>query len=411
VSAQKKAAKKKTAKGTAKKTAKETGATKTSAAKGPPMPKAGELLPMEAQSVSEIPVGDAWQYEPKWDGFRCLAFRNGDDVQLMSKAGKPLSRYFPEMVRALLDLSPSTFILDGELIISVNDTISFDDLLLRIHPAESRINRLAAESPAMMIVFDLLAGDDGRSLVALPLAERRKALEHFASAHFTTRSPFRLSPATTSETTVRRWFAELRDGLDGVIAKRRDLPYAAGERSGMQKIKRMRTAECVVGGYRLASKGEVVGSLLLGLYDTEGLLHHVGFTANIPRSDRAALTKLLEKLRQKPGFTGRAPGGPSRWSTGRSAEWEPLAPKLVVEVQYDHFSGGRFRHGTSLLRWRPDKAPGQCRMSQVERESRTSLALLEGDATRRASGSGGDGGRRRNPSQASAPRSPATRPR
>jgi ATP-dependent DNA ligase len=396
---------------TAKKSATKKSATKKSAEKAHPMAKAGELLPMEAQSVSEIPLGEHWQYEPKWDGFRCLAFRDGDDVQLMSKAGKPLSRYFPEVVRALRDLGPTRFILDGELIISVSGTISFDDLLLRIHPAESRISRLAAETPAMMIVFDLLAGADGRSLVARPLSERRQALEQFAEEHFATHSLFRLSPATSSEATVRSWFAELRDGLDGVIAKRRDLPYAAGERSAMQKIKRLRTAECVVGGYRLASKGNVVGSLLLGLYDAEGLLHHVGFTANMPRAERPALTKQLEKLRRKPGFTGRAPGGPSRWSTERSAEWEPLAPKLVVEVQYDHFSGGRFRHGTSLLRWRPDKAPEQCSMSQVERESRTSLALLDRDATRPASGSGGGDGRRRTPSQASAPRSRTARTR
>jgi ATP-dependent DNA ligase len=176
--------------------------------------------------------------------------------------------------------------------------------------------------------------------------------------------------------TVKRWFRSVGGGLDGVIAKRLDLPYQSGNRDGMQKMKSMRTAECVVGGFRYASKGKVVGSLLLGLYDEGGLLHHVGFTSNIPNDEKPAITKQLEKLIKAPGFTGQAPGGPSRWSTERSSEWEPLAPKLVVEVQYDHFSGGRFRHGTSFLRWRPDKSPKKCTLQQVEQEGRSAVALL-----------------------------------
>lgn len=366
-------------------------------------------MPMEAQLAASIPAGDEWQYEPKWDGFRCLAFRDGDDVQLMSKSGKPLSRYFPEVVETLRALPASRFVLDGELVVPMKGGISFDDLLLRIHPAETRVRRLAAETPAMVIVFDLLADERGRSLVARPLRERRRELERFAREHLSGNAMVRLSPATTSAAVVQRWFRDLRDGLDGVVAKRLDLQYLGGERLGMQKIKRMRTAECVVGGFRYASRGRYVGSLLLGLYDDDGLLHHVGFTSSIPRDERPVVTRRLEALRRPPGFTGHAPGGPSRWSTARSAEWEPLAPRLVVEVQYDHFSGGRFRHGTKMLRWRPDKAPEQCMLAQVVRESRTSLALLSRSTARRSSGSGEGGAPRRKTSSTTSRRSPPSR--
>jgi ATP-dependent DNA ligase len=222
----------------------------------------------------------------------------------------------------------------------------------------------------------LLVDAKGQSLVKLPLAERREALEKFMSANATRDGRVKLSPATTKMVTVNKWFRSVGGGLDGVIAKRLDLPYQTGTRDGMQKMKSMRTAECVVGGFRYASKGELMGSLLLGLYDDGGLLHHVGFTSNVPNPDKPAVTKKLEALIQKPGFTGQAPGGPSRWSTERTSEWEPLAPKLVVEVQYDHFSGGRFRHGTSFLRWRPDKPPKRCTIAQVEQEGRSALALL-----------------------------------
>jgi ATP-dependent DNA ligase len=339
-----------------------------------PIPRS--YAPMEALLVDELPTGDSWQYEPKWDGFRCVAFRDGDKVDVMSKAGKPLSRYFPDLVEMLLAVRAKRFVLDGEIVVPHDGELSFDELLLRIHPAKSRVAKLAAESPASFIVFDLLVDAKGRSLVKLPLTERRPALEAFVAAEVPSSLRIRLSPATTKMVTVKRWFRSVGGGLDGVIAKQLDVPYQSGNRDGMQKMKSMRTAECVVGGFRYASKGKVVGSLLLGLYDEGGLLHHVGFTSNIPNAEKPAITKRLEKLVKAPGFTGQAPGGPSRWSTERSSEWQPLAPKLVVEVQYDHFSGGRFRHGTSFLRWRPDKPPARCTIAQVEQEGRSALKLL-----------------------------------
>jgi ATP-dependent DNA ligase len=339
-----------------------------------PIPR--DYAPMEARLVAELPTGAAWQYEPKWDGFRCLAFRDGDRIDLMSKAGKPLGRYFPELVETLSKVKAKRFVIDGEIVIPHEGSLSFDELLLRIHPAQSRIDRLSAEHPASFIVFDLLVDAKGESLVDLPLSDRRTALEAFVSANVVKQPRIRLSPATTRMATVTRWFRSVGGGLDGVIAKRLELPYQSGNRDGMQKMKNIRTAECVVGGFRYASKGKVVGSLLLGLYDDGGLLHHVGFTSNIPNDEKAAVTKRLEKLKQAPGFTGQAPGGPSRWSTERSSQWEPLAPKLVVEVTYDHFSGGRFRHGTSFHRWRPDKPPERCTIDQVEQEGLSALALL-----------------------------------
>jgi ATP-dependent DNA ligase len=340
-----------------------------------PLPRS--YAPMEALLVDELPTGQSWQFEPKWDGFRCLAYRDGDRIDLMSKAGKPLARYFPDVVEALRALDANRFVLDGEIVIPVDDSLSFDDLLLRIHPAKSRVETLVREHPAALIVFDLLVNAKGRSLVGLPLAERRAALETFVREAVSADSRVYLSPATTELPTVRQWFRSVGGGLDGVIAKRLDLPYRSGDRTGMQKMKQRRTAECVVGGFRYASKGKVVGSLLLGLYDGGGLLHHVGFTSNIKATEKGAVTAKLEKLIKPPGFTGQAPGGPSRWSTKRSSEWEPLAPNLVVEVEYDHFSGGRFRHGTCFVRWRPDKSPRQCTIAQVEQEGRSAMRLLE----------------------------------
>ncbi len=332
-------------------------------------------LPMEAETADEIPSGPEWQYEPKWDGFRCLAFRDGDSLELQSKAGQPLARYFPELVAGLLALKPKQFVLDGEIVIPEGGNISFDELLMRIHPAESRIRKLAQEHPAMLVAFDLLVGEHGRSLAETPLAERRAHLEKFASKYFNGSSSVALSPATLDIAEAKRWFKTMGGGLDGVVAKNTLLPYESGHRS-MLKIKNMRTADCVVGGFRYASKGKLVGSLLLGLYDDAGLLDHVGFTSSIKSADKPAVTAKMEKLIEPPGFTGRAPGGPSRWSTERSTVWEPLAPKLVCEVQYDHFSGGRFRHGTKFLRWRPDKAALQCVMAQVAKESKSPLGLL-----------------------------------
>ncbi|HUF64367.1 MAG TPA: ATP-dependent DNA ligase [Gemmatimonadaceae bacterium] len=341
-----------------------------------PLPISTGFAPMEAQSDDTLPVGSEWRYEPKWDGFRCLAFRDGAKIDLRSKSGQPLARYFPEMVDALLSLGAKRFVLDGELVIPSGKSLSFDDLLLRLHPAESRVQRLAKETPALFLVFDILVDERNGSHVGRPLDERRKSLEAFARRYFASAAQVRLSPMTRSVRTARGWLTG-RSGLDGVIAKLGSAAYASGERTAMKKIKRLRTADCVVGGFRYAAKAKIVGSLLLGLYDEDDLLHHVGFSSSFTAAQRVELLQVVEPLVGPPGFTGRAPGGPSRWSTERSGEWQPLSPKLIVEVQYDHFSGGRFRHGTKFLRWRPDKAPEQCRMAQVEKEARSSLKLLE----------------------------------
>ena len=321
--------------------------------------------PMEAKSVAQLPSGDNWQYEPKWDGFRCLAFRDGDEVSLQSKSGQPLGRYFPELVEALLKLRPKQFVLDGEIVVPWQGQLSFDDLLMRIHPAASRVQKLAKEHPANLIVFDLLVDDRGRSIADALLAERREQLDAFAKTFFKKNKSVELSPQTRDLKIAKSWLAGAGGDVDGVIAKRLDLSYQSGNRNGMVKVKRLRTVDCVVGGFRYASEGKLVGSLLLGLYDDKGLLHHVGFTSGIKATEKPQLTKKLEALIKPPGFTGRAPGGPSRWSTDRSAEWKPLATKLVAEIQYDHFTGGRFRHGTKFLRWRVDKKPAQCMLEQV----------------------------------------------
>ncbi len=329
--------------------------------------------PMEAVSVAEIPQGDGWLYEPKWDGFRCLVFRRGDQVLLQSKAGQPLGRYFPELVDALHALPVQEFVCDGEIIILEDGRLAFDELLQRIHPAESRIRKLAAETPSTLMVFDLLVDGEGKPLVNFPLAERRQELQIFFSG-IPINERVRLSPASKDRADAEDWMGELgAAGLDGIIAKRLDEPYHSGDRSGMVKIKRLRTADCVVGGFRYAEKGDQIGSLLLGLY-REGLLDHVGFTSSFAAEERQGLKKIVEPLAGGEGFTGKAPGGPSRWSTRRSNEWQPLQPKLVCEVRYDHFSGERFRHGTKFLRWRPDKDPKQCTFAQVRgRDGKVSL--------------------------------------
>ncbi len=332
---------------------------------------------MEALSVDEIPTGEEWQYEPKWDGFRCLVFRDGDKVELQSKSGQSLTRYFPDLVEAVRSIKATAFVLDGEIVVPVGAAFSFDALLQRIHPAQSRVQKLAAETPALLIVFDLLAGADGKALVARPLRERRQELEAFARNDLRNVKRVRLSPATTKLSEAKSWLKRVGATLDGIVSKRRDLEYRSGDRTGMQKIKNYRSADCVVGGFRYNEGKPVVGSLLLGLYDDAGLLNHVGFTSTIRREDKPALTKKLEKLTAAPGFTGNAPGGPSRWSTKRSSEWQPLKPKLVVEVCYDHFTGDRFRHGTKLVRWRPDKSPRQCTLDQVQQKQADLTKLLK----------------------------------
>jgi ATP-dependent DNA ligase len=330
---------------------------------------------MEALPATELPFGREWQYEPKWDGFRCLAFRDGNRVDLQSKSGKPLTRYFPELTTALLEVKPKKFVLDGEIVIPIDGHLSFDELLMRIHPAASRVLKLSQEHPCVFIVFDLLVDEKGKSLVKQPLKERRKKLEGLAKSAFDENASISLSPITDDLAAARKWF-HMGVGLDGIVAKRKDLPYQTGERTGMQKIKKQRTADCVVGGFRYLEKKPLVGSLLLGLYNEKGLLDHVGFSSSIQADERLALTRKLEKIIKPPGFTGKAPGGLSRWSTKHSMEWQPLDPKLVVEVQFDHFTGGRFRHGTRFLRWRPEKAARECTMKQVKRENKSAMGLL-----------------------------------
>jgi ATP-dependent DNA ligase len=333
------------------------------------------LAPMEALLAAELPEGEGWQYEPKWDGFRCLARRDGGEVTLTSKSGKPLARYFPEVVALLASLKEKRFLLDGELIISVGDVLSFDALQLRLHPAESRVRKLSAETPADLMLFDLLELG-GKSLLGQSLAQRRAALEKFFAKNAV--PGLQLSPVTTDREVALGWLERSGGALDGVIAKRSDLEYRSGERA-MIKVKQQRTADCVVGGFRYAEKKKEVGSLLLGLYDDQGLLDHIGFTSAIPAGDRPALTKKLETLIEPPGFTGSAPGGPSRWNTERTAQWQPLRPLLVVEVRYDQVTSRRFRHGTGFVRWRPDKSPRQCRFEQLAPELRPSeLAELFG---------------------------------
>jgi ATP-dependent DNA ligase len=323
---------------------------------------------MEALLAGELPEGEGWQYEPKWDGFRCLARRDGDAVTLTSKSGKPLARYFPEVVEMLLRTKEKSFLLDGELIIAIGDALSFDALQLRLHPAESRIRKLSAQTPAELMAFDLLE-TGGKSLTGESLGERRKALEAFFAINQV--PGLHLSPVTTDRDSALGWLRRSGGALDGVIAKRLTQEYRSGERA-MVKVKQQRTADCVVGGFRYAERKKEVGSLLLGLYDDDGALHHVGFTSAIPAKERPALTEKLESLIQPPGFTGNAPGGPSRWNTERSRAWEPLKPVLVVEVRYDQVTGRRFRHGTGFLRWRPDKDPKQCTFEQLAPELRPS---------------------------------------
>lgn len=323
------------------------------------------IVPMEARLTDSLPAGPCWAYEPKWDGFRCLAYRDGPEVSLTSKSGKPLGRYFPEVVAMLAALDAQRFLLDGELVIATGDGLSFAALQMRLHPAESRVRKLAAERPAMFMLFDCLALGK-QDFVDSPFAERRTALEAFHANVGSDR--LLLSPLTHDSSDAEGWLARGGNALDGVVAKRLDLPYRPGERA-MAKVKQHRSADCVVGGFRYAGGSKrAVGSLLLGLYDDAGKLDHVGFTSSFDAEEKAALRARLEPLIEPPGFTGDAPGGQSRWSTERSTAWQPLRPELVVEVRYDQVTGCRFRHGTTFLRWRPDKAPAQCRMDQLARE-------------------------------------------
>jgi ATP-dependent DNA ligase len=325
-------------------------------------PDSAPIRPMEALLVEDLPGEAGWQFEPKWDGFRCLVVRDGDDVALWSKSGKPLGRYFPEMTALFARLKTKRFILDGELLIETAGRISFEALQARLHPAASRVEKLSIATPAQFVAFDCLA-DGNQRLDDRPLSQRREALEAFIERE---KEPaLLLSPATIDPVQAREWLSQSGAALDGVIAKKLDEVYRPGERA-MLKVKVRRTADCVVGGFRYDRAGRAVASLLLGLYGDDGKLHHVGFTSSISDRDRAAWTAELKALAGGAGFTGKAPGGPSRWSSERSSDWEPVEPELVVEVLYDQVTGDRFRHGTRLIRRRPDKAPEQCCMEQLD---------------------------------------------
>jgi ATP-dependent DNA ligase len=328
---------------------------------------------MEARIAETLPGGRGWQFEPKWDGFRCLAYKDGQRAVLMAKSGKSLTDFFPEIVAGLKALPAQRFVADGELVIPAGERLSFDALQMRLHPAESRRRKLAAKTPALLVLFDLLA-DGKKNLTEARLPERRAALEKLVGA-FPAGSPFRLSPYTREPATAKNWLKLAgRGALDGVIAKPLDAPYLCGERA-MIKVKNLKTADCVVGGFRYATGSREVGSLLLGLFNDKGKLDHVGFTSGFATVDRASLTRKLESLRASPGFSGNAPGGPSRWSTERSGEWVPVKNSLVAEVRYDHVTDGRFRHGTKFLRWRPDKAPKSCTFDQLQAEARPSKVI------------------------------------
>ncbi len=333
------------------------------------------IAPMLAKATEKLPASGAYLYEPKWDGFRALVFRSNDDVFIQSRDLKPLDRYFPELHETFLEQLPTGCVLDGEIVITTSHGLDFELLQLRLHPAASRVNKLAQETPASFVAFDLLAAD-GASLLDLPQHERRHALETLMS---NVRPPLYLTPVTRDLETAERWLKEFEGaGLDGVIAKPDDAPYQPGKRA-MLKIKHIRTADCVVAGFRwYKDTRDAVGSLLLGLYDDDGQLQHVGVTSSFTMAKRRALVEELAPLRvnalddhpwkEWAAAQGmqRVPGMQSRWSAGKDLSWEPLRIERVCEVKYDHLQGDRFRHGTTFQRWRPDKSPQDCRYDQLE---------------------------------------------
>lgn len=324
---------------------------------------------MESRQAAKIPIGDDWQYEPKWDGFRCLVFRSGENVELESKSGQSLTRYFPELVAAALAVDAGRFVLDGEIYIELDAGFDFDALLQRIHPAASRVARLAVETPARYAAFDLLVNAEGERCYEWPLQRRRVELERLARA-FAAGGMFAPSPATTDAGVARRWLAGDTARLDGVFAKRLDAPYAFGSRDAVVKIKRIYTADCVVGGFRRSPDGKIA-SLLLGLYDGDEL-DHVGFVGSMSAEQRQRAADLLEPLAGGAGFSGVAPGGPSRWRKDpQSAAWVAVDPTTVVEITFDHVTDRRFRHASKLIRWRPDKAASQCTIDQLLRPQGT----------------------------------------
>jgi ATP-dependent DNA ligase len=350
-----------------------------------PLPVTPPFGPMLAKSVKAIPAGD-FLYEPKWDGFRCIAFRDGDDVELASRGEKPLTRYFPEVLDALRENLPKRCVVDGEIVIATGDRLDFEALLQRIHPAESRVRKLAEETPASFVAFDLLAEGD-QSMVGLPFRQRRARLEKLMAK---ASAPVYLTRGTDDIELAQQWFEVFEGaGLDGVVAKPLDAPYQPDVRA-MFKIKHERTADCVVAGYRWHKSGPVVGSLLLGLYAEDGALQHVGVAASFPMARRAELVDELapyavEDIGGHPWqqwaeadahAAGRLPGAVSRWNAKKDLSWVPLRPDLVVEVGYDHMEGTRFRHTTQFKRWRPDRDPQSCTYDQLERPVRFDLAEI-----------------------------------
>jgi len=353
------------------------------------------IAPMLAKASSGLPDGDGWLFEPKWDGFRALVFRDGDEVLIQSRDLKPLDRYFPELGDPLRAQLPERCVLDGEVVIARDGTLDFEALLLRIHPAASRVRTLAAETPASYVAWDLLAlGDE--DLRAVPQSQRRTRLEAVMGG---VAPPIHVTPATLERDLAADWFDRFEGaGLDGVVAKRLDGEYRPGKRA-MIKVKHERTADCVVAGYRWHKNGPGthVGSLLLGLFDGDGRLHHVGITSSFTWERRAALVQELEPLRERAlenhpwaewaewasagsadASGQRLPGATSRWNRGKDLSWEPLRAERVVEVAYDHLQGDRFRHATTFRRWRPDKAPVDCRYDQLETTAPFELARIFG---------------------------------
>ncbi|AXE23831.1 ATP-dependent DNA ligase [Streptomyces globosus] len=350
------------------------------------LPVMPPVLPMLAKSVAKIPPG--MQYEAKWDGFRAIVHRDGDEIQLGSRTGKPLTRYFPELVSALKENLPDRCVVDGEIVIVHGGRLDFDRLTERIHPAKSRVDLLASTTPASFVAFDLLALGD-RSLLDAPLTDRRSAL---CSALSTTRPPVHLAPATTDPALAQQWFEQFEGaGLDGVVAKPLDLPYRPDARL-MFKIKHERTADVVVAGFRFHKSGPIVGSLLLGLHDDRGALQHVGVCAAFPMKRRAELVGELAPLRmedvsnhpwaawaeESAHESARLPGAQSRWTGKKDLSWVPLRPERVCEVAYDHMEGDRFRHTAQFRRWRPDRTPESCTYAQLDEVVGYDLAAVLG---------------------------------
>ena len=327
------------------------------------------VAPMEALLVGTLPDPPGWQYEPKWDGFRAIVLREGDRCEIWSKSGKPLGRFFPEVLDHVRALKELHLLLDGELVIAIGDRLSFEALQARLHPAATRIAKLSRETPAQLILFDCLRVGSC-DLRQAPLTERRAALEMLSETF--DGAALILSPASRDPVQAQTWLAASGGALDGVIAKPFNEPYQAGERA-MRKVKQLRTADCVVGGYRKSAGG--VASLLLGLYNDKGKLDLIGFCSGFAAEERITVAQKLREFEGGAGFTGRAPGGPSRWRPDKSGAYISLEHEVVVEVAYDQVTGGRFRHGTRFLRWRPDKAPHQCNESQLVNELRPAEML------------------------------------